>query len=221
MASLCPLSHSLCGCSSWSLVLIKSTFVVQSLSRVLIVLSCNSCNPMDCSTPDFPVLHCLPKFAQTHVRCGGAWWAAMYGVAQSRTRLKRLSSSSMSIESVMPSNRLSLCRPLLLPSIFPSNRIFSSESALHIRWPKYWRFGISLSNEYSGNKWFPLGLTGLILQSRELSIVFSSTVGKDQFFDAQPSFGPILTSVHDYWKNHSFVCMVLCQQSSVSAFFIF
>ena len=59
----------------------------------------------------------------------------------------------MSVESVMPSNHLLLCRPLLLlPAIFPSIRVFSSESVLHIRWPKYWsfRFNISLSNEYSG-----------------------------------------------------------------------
>ena len=57
----------------------------------------------------------------------------------------------MSIESVMPSNHLVLCRPLLfLPSIFPSIKVFSNELALHIRWPKYWSFSISLSNEYSG-----------------------------------------------------------------------
>ena len=58
----------------------------------------------------------------------------------------------MSIESVMPSNHLILCRPLLLPSIFPSIRVFSNKSALHIRWPKYWHFSFSISpsNEYSG-----------------------------------------------------------------------
>ena len=57
----------------------------------------------------------------------------------------------MSIESVMPSNHLILCHPLLLlPSIFPSIRVFSNESVLHIRWPKYWSFSISISNEYSG-----------------------------------------------------------------------
>ena len=69
-------------------------------------------------------------------RDGGAWWAAVYWVAQSRTRLKRLSSSSsMSIESVILSNHLILCCPLLfLPSVFPSIRVFSNKSALHIRW---------------------------------------------------------------------------------------
>ena len=89
----------------------------------------------------------------------------------------------------MPSNHLILCCPLvLLPSIFPSIRVFSNESVLHIRWPKYWSFNFSISpNEYSD--WFPLGLTGLIsLQSKGLSSVFSNTtVRKHQFFDAQPS----------------------------------
>ena len=56
----------------------------------------------------------------------------------------------MSIKSVMASNHLILCRPLLLPSIFPNIRVFSNKSVLHIRWPKYWSFSFSLSNEYSG-----------------------------------------------------------------------
>ena len=86
----------------------------------------------------------------------------------------------MSIESVMPSNHLILCCPLLLlPSSFPSIRVFSSESVLHMRWPKYWSFSFSISpsNEYS------LGWTGLIsLQSKGLSRVFSNTtVKKHQF----------------------------------------
>ena len=96
----------------------------------------------------------------------------------------------MSIELVMPSNYLILCHPLLLlPSIFPSIGVFSNESALPIRWPKYgsFSFSISPSNEYSG--WFPLGLTGLIsLLPEGLSRVFSSTtVRKHQFFHAQLS----------------------------------
>ena len=95
----------------------------------------------------------------------------------------------MSIALVMPFNHLVLCCPLLLlPSIFPSIRVFSNESALHIRWPKYWSisFNISPPNEYSD--WFPLGLTGLILQSKGLSrVFFSTTVQKHQFFSAQPS----------------------------------
>ena len=83
----------------------------------------------------------------------------------------------MSIETVMPSNHLVLCRPLfLLTSVFPSFRVFSNESVIRIRWPKYWRFSISPSNEYSGLISFTLGLTGLLsLQSKGLSRVFSNT----------------------------------------------
>ena len=95
-----------------------------------------------------------------------------------------------SIELMMPSNHLILCHPFLfLPSIFPSVRVFSSESALHIRWSKYWSFSfnISSSNEYLGL--ISLGLTGLnSLQSKGLSRVFSNTtVQNQQFVNAQPS----------------------------------
>ena len=82
------------------------------------------CDPVDYRTPGLPVHHQIPELIQTHVH-----------------------------ELVMPSNHLFLCGPLLLPpSIFPSIRVFSNKSALHIRWPKYWSlsFGISPSNEYSG-----------------------------------------------------------------------
>ena len=96
----------------------------------------------------------------------------------------------MSLESVMPSNHLILCHPLLLPpSIFPSIRVFSNESVLYIRWPKYWSFSFSISpsNEYSGRS--PLGWTAWVsLQSKGLSRVFSNTtVQKHQFFSVQPS----------------------------------
>ena len=92
------------------------------------------CDPMDCSTPGLPVHHQLPEFTQTHVTPG-------------------VYANSCTFESVMLSNHLILCCPLLLlPSIFPSIRVFSNESVLHIRWPKYWSFSfyISPSNEYSG-----------------------------------------------------------------------
>ena len=97
---------------------------------------------------------------------------------------------TMSIESVMSSNHLILCHPLLLlSSIFPSIRVFSNESALHIRWPKYWSFNFSVSpsNGYSGL--ISLGLTGLIsLLSKGLSRVFyNTTVQKHQFFSTQLS----------------------------------
>ena len=98
----------------------------------------------------------------------------------------------MSIESVMPSSHLILCCPLLLlPSIFPNIRVFSNESALYIRWPKYWSFRFSSSPSMNIQSWFPLGWTGLIsLLSKRYSRVFSSTtVQKHQFFSAQPSLG--------------------------------
>ena len=81
-----------------------------------------------------------------------------------------------SIELVMPSNHLILSCPLLLPSIFPSIKVFSNESALRIRWPKYWSFSLKAVHPMNIQGWFPLGLTGLIfLQSKGLSRVFSST----------------------------------------------
>ena len=96
----------------------------------------------------------------------------------------------MSIELVMPSIHLILCRPLLLlPSIFPSIRVFSNESALRIRWPKYWSssFNISPSNEYTGLISFRMDWLGL-LKSKGLSRVFSNiTVQMHQFFGDQLS----------------------------------
>ena len=118
-------------------------------------------NAMDCSMPDFPVLHCLLEFAQTHVHWVG--------------------------DAI---NHLILCCPLLLlPSIFPSIRVFSNESALWIRWPKYWSFRFNISPSNDIQDWSPLGWTGWIsLQSKGLSRVFSNnTVQKHQFFGAQPS----------------------------------
>ena len=95
----------------------------------------------------------------------------------------------MSIDSVMPSNHLILCCPLLLlPSVFPSIRVFSNELALRIRWSEYWSFSFSISPSNDIQGWFPLYLTGLMLQSKGLSKISSSTtVRKHQLFGAQPS----------------------------------
>ena len=95
----------------------------------------------------------------------------------------------MSIESVMPSNHLILCRPLLLlPSIFPSIRVFSNESALRIRWPKYWSFSfnISPSSEYSGLISFRVDWLDLAVQGTCKSLL-QYQVQKHQFFGAQLS----------------------------------
>ena len=96
----------------------------------------------------------------------------------------------MSIDPVMPSSHLILCCPfLLLPSIFPSIRVFSNESALCIRWPKYWSFTSNSVLPMNTQDWSPLGWTGWIsLQSKGLSRIFSNTtVQKHQFFSAQLS----------------------------------
>ena len=126
----------------------------------------------------------------------------------------------MSIESVMPSNHVILCHPLLLlPSIFPNIRVFSNESALCIRWPKYLSFNLSISpsNEYSGlisfrKDWLDLlavqgTLKSLLQQFKSISSSVLSFL-----------YGPTLTSIHDYWKNNSFDDMGLSWQCDVSAF---
>ena len=108
----------------------------------------------------------------------------------------------MSIESVMPPNHLILCHLLLLlPSIFPSIMVFSKELALCIKWPKYWNFSVSPSNEYS--RLISFRMTGLIsTQSKGLSRVFSrTTIRKHQFFSTLLLHGPTLTSIHDCWKT--------------------
>ena len=133
----------------------------------------------------------------------------------------RSSPKPMSIVSVIPSNHLILCRPLLLlPSIFPSIRVVSNESALCIRWQST---GVSASTSgppMNIQDWFPLVLIGWIsLLTKGLSRVFSSTtVLKHQFSALSFLYGPTLISIQNYWKNHSFDYMDLCQQSDISAF---
>ena len=127
----------------------------------------------------------------------------------------------MSIDSVIPSNHLILCRPNhLLPSIFPSIRVFSNELAFCIRWPKYWSFSSVLPMNIQG--WFPLGLTALIsLLFKGISRVFSSTTVRKKasilwhsaFFMVQLSHLYMTTG-----KNYSFDHTDHGQQSDISAF---
>ena len=120
------------------------------------------CDPMNRSTPGLPVHHQLPECTQTHVH--------------------RVS------DAIQPSHPL--CHPLLLlPSIFPSIKVFSNESVLCIRWPKYWSFSFNISPSMNTQDQSPLAWTGWIsLQSKGLSRVFSNTtVQKYQFFSAQLS----------------------------------
>ena len=145
---------------------------------------------MNCSMPGLPVHHQLPESTQTHVHV-----------------------------SVTPSNHLVLCHPLLLPSIFPSIRVFSNKSTLRIRRPKYWSFSfnISPSNEHTGLISFRMDWLDL-LQSKGFSE--SSPTPQFKSINSALSFlhSPTLTSIHDHWKNHSLNYMDLCWQSNVSAF---
>ena len=112
----------------------------------------------------------------------------------------------MSIDSVMPSNHLILCCPLLLlPSIFPSMRSFSNESVLHIRWPKYWSLSISPSNEYSGLISFRIDQLDLLGVHGTLESLLQHHSSKALILcHSSRLCGPALTSIHNYWRNHSF-----------------
>ena len=121
-------------------------------------------------------------------------------LSNSRSLLKFVST-----ELVMPSNHLILSCPLLLPStIFPSIRVFSNESVVCIRWPKYWSFSfnISPSNEYSGLISFRMDWLDLLAVQGTLKSLLQHHSSKASIL--QPSaYSPTLTSIHDYWKNHS------------------
>ena len=135
-------------------------------------------DPMDCSTPGLPV-HC-----QT--------WS-----------LLRL----MSIESVMPSNHLILCHPLLLlPSIFPSFRVFSNESVLRIRRPKYWSFSFSIipSKEIPGLISFSMDWLDLLAVQGTLKSLLPHHSSKGSILRCSAFFMVQLSHPYDYWKNHSF-----------------
>ena len=127
-----------------------------------VVQSCPTlCDPMDCSTPGFPVHHQLSSLLKL-----------------------------MSIKLVMPSNHLILYRPLLLPpSIFPNIRVFSNESALRIRWLKYWSFSFSISpsNEYSGMISFRNDWSDLLAVQGTLKSFLQHHIQKHQLFGAQLS----------------------------------
>ena len=150
------------------------------------------CDPMNCSTSGFPVLYYLLEFAQTHVH-----WIS---------------------DVIQPSHPLFSPSPLALR--LSQMKVFSNESAVHIWWPKYWSFSFSIShsNEYSELislriDWFDLlavqGTLKSLLQYHNLKI---SSSALSLLYD------PTLTFVHDYWKNHSFYCLELCQQRGVSIF---
>ena len=143
----------------------------------------------------------------SHVRLFATPWTAARQASLSTTNSWSLL-KFMSIESVMPSNHLILCRPLLLlPSIFPSIRNFSNESVLHINWPKYWSFSfnISPSNEYSRLISFRMYWLDLLAVQGTLKESFPIPQFKSiNSLVLNFLYGPTLTSIHEYWKNHSF-----------------
>ena len=145
------------------------------MHKMLLLFSCSSyptlCNPMECSMPGFPVLHSLSEFAQTQVH-----WVH---------------------DTIQPSHPL--LPLLLLPSVFPSIKVFTTSRLFASRGQRTGASASVLPMNIQG--WFPFGLTGLIsLLSKLLSS--STAVQKHQFFSAQ-LYSPTVTSIHDYWKNHS------------------
>ena len=146
-------------------------------------------------TKQKPLIHSVQSLSRLFATPWTAARLAFLPITNSWSLLK-----PMSIELVMPCSHLILCRPLLLlPSIYPSIRVFSNESVLHIRWPKYWSFSFSINptSEYSGLISFRMDWLDLLfksINSSALSFLHSST----------------LTSIYDYWKNHSFDYTDLC-----------
>ena len=153
---------------------------------------------------------CSPRYQFSSVQfnhsvVSNSWTAARQvslSITNSQSLLK-----FMSIESVMPSNHLTLCHLLLLPpSTIHSIRVFSNESVLHIRWPKYWSFSFSIGpfNEYSGLISFRTDLFNLLAVQGTLK----ESSPTPQFKSIKSSvlsflYSPTLTSMHDHWKNHS------------------
>ena len=142
----------------------------------------------------------------SRVRLFSTPWTAAHQTSMSFTISQSLP-KLMSTESVMSSNHFVLCHPLLLTSILPNIRVFSNESALHTRWPKYWifSFSISPSNEYSGLISFNIDRFDLLAVQGTLKSLLQHHSSKASIFLVLSFlYSPTLTSIHDYWKNHSF-----------------
>ena len=133
---------------------------------------------MNSSTPGLPVHHQLPGFTQTHVHCVG--------------------------DVIQPSHPLSSPSPLL-PSIFPSIRVFSNKSALRIKWPKYrsFSFNIRPSNEHPGLISFRMDLLALLAVQGTFKSLLQHHSSKASILRCSAFFIVQLTSIHDHWKNHS------------------
>ena len=155
-------------------VLIQTMWTFSSVAQSCLTL----CDPMNRSTPGLPVHHQLPESTQTHVHWVG--------------------------DTMQPSYPLSSPSPLT--SIFPSIRVFSNESVLHISWPQYWSFSfnISPSNEYSGLISFRMDWMDLLAVQGTLKSLLQYHSSKASILWHSAFFTVQLTSIHDYWKKHSF-----------------
>jgi len=145
-------------------------------------------------------------------------WTAAHQASLSFTNSRSLL-KLMSIESVMPSNHLILCPLLLLPSIFPSIRVFSNELALHIRWPKYWSFSISPFNEYSWQISFRMDWFDLLAVQGTLKNLLQHHSSKASILQHLAFF--MVQFSHLYMTTGKTIALTmsdLCQQSDVSAF---
>ena len=141
----------------------------------------------------------------SHVRLFATPWIAARQASLSIT----ISQSSLrltSIKSVMPTSHLILCHPLLLlPPIPPSIRVFSNESTLHMRWPKYWSFSFSIisSNKYSGLISFRMDWLDLLAVQGTFKSLQHHSSKASIYSVLSFLYSPTLTSIHDHWKNHS------------------
>ena len=156
---------------------VSSFHVLMICNQSVVTQSCPTlCNPMDCSTPGFPDQRHFPELAQIHVHQVG--------------------------DAIQPSHPLS---SLLLPSVFPSIRVFSGDSVLCIRWPEYWSFSFNISPSNEHSNWFPLGLMVWYPCSQRDSQE-SSPIPQFKYINSLALsflYSPTLTSIPDYWKNHS------------------
>ena len=143
----------------------------------------------------------------SRVRLFATPWTAAHQASLSFTNSLSLL-NLMSIKSVMPSNHLIICRPLLLlPTIFPSITVFSNESDLCDSWTKYWSFSFTISpyNEYSGLISFRMDWLELLAVQGTLKSLLQHHSSKASIsWHSVFLYGPTLTSMYDYWKNHSF-----------------
>ena len=145
-------------------------------------------------------------------------WTAAHQVPLSLT-VSRSLLKFISTELVILSNHLILCCPiLLLPSIFLSIRVFANESALHIKWPKYWSFSISPSNEYSRLISFRVNWFDFLAVHETLEPFPAPQLKSINFLAFSLPYGPTLTSIHDCWKNHGFDYIDFCWQRDISSF---